>query len=497
MENNSSSTGQNNSSNIDLASEFDKFQAMIGNTSQNTNNNNSIIIVTDEDENQETHEINNLLGAFDKAKKTSTISEEEALLLLDPNASQANTVNTNTSSNINNTINPINTNSNNNSQSTLNTETPQQIGTSILDNLENNNTNQTQSQNPSEIENANTTNNPNTESIRAQIADSQIANNIVAAAKPNKAWNQRFVIFGVCAAIIIGSIVFHSNSVAKPSPATVNDLAHALPSETSPRAADPGLHSYELGRPDEKLPSNKPKQQEDIPKLIIPSEVPVAPVATPTPAPSPTPVVAKDEPEEPEDFNIKFRAANRLAAQSLIPKDDTKQIKEEKSPLEGLRVPMQLVEPLRSGIPTKVSAVVIADVTDSLGNVVVPKGSRAQIPFLPFEVQGRVTNDISSNTVIVLPNNQKLTIKGTVKGTDGFAGLSGKVKKQNKGNLLARTGKVLGRIGARVVGVETGGIGGFVIEDSINQSINTSLPFIPTDRVVEVMAGTPFTFNIN
>lgn len=489
--------GNLDTKNQNLHDEVNKLETMMGGNAipnaANAINSNPIMILSDEEEEEE-NGIDILVGAFDKQKKTSTISEEEALLLLDPNASQVNG-NATTANNTNNNNSSIV--SSNNNQPIESPENQQQAPSSGLDSL---NSNTTQTQNLGEIANPNdpnALNNGNTEPITAQIADSQIANNMMAAIKPNKAWNQRFVVAGIVFAIIVGSIVFHSNSVAKPSPATVNDLAHALPAESSPRSADPGLHSYELGRPDEKLPSNKPKQ-EDMPKLVIPSEVPPAPTNKAIPVSTSTPVaVPTDEDEEPEDFNIKFRAANRLAAQNLIPKDEAKQVKEDKSPLEGLRVPMQLTDPLRSGIPTKVSAVVIADVTDSLGNTVIPKGSRAQIPFLAFEVQGRVTNDIGSNAVIVLPNNQKLTIKGTVKGTDGFAGLSGKVKKQNKGNILARTGKTIGRIGARIVGVETGGVGGFVIEDSINQSINTSLPFIPNDRVVEVMAGTPFTFNIN
>jgi hypothetical protein len=211
----------------------------------------------------------------------------------------------------------------------------------------------------------------------------------------------------------------------------------------------------------------------------------------------PTPSPIKEVEPEPEDFSIKFRAANKLAAESLIEKNTAKEVKEEPSPLEGLRLPMQLIEPLRSGIPTTVSAVVIADVKDATGKTIVPKGSRAQLPFLSFEVQGRVSNDISSNSIIVLPNNQKLVIKGTVKGTDGFAGLKGKVRQQSKGNILARTGRAVGRVGARIIGIQTGGVGGFVVEDAINESVNTSLPFIPSERVVEVMAGTPFTFNVN
>jgi hypothetical protein len=486
MEN--TNTVNNTNSSNPIEEEMQQLELMMGsgvnttNTLSNASNNtnSSIMILSDEDEEQQ-EDVDNLIGAFDKAKKPFVLSEEEALLLVDPNNSHISS-----NSNSNNNSHTNNENSNSITPSNPNDNLVSLNNTTAQD------TQFRQVNSPSDPT-INTDNTPITENL----ASSEIANNVGATIKPEGAWNKRLVVIGACFLIIVASLVFHNNSVAKPSPATSNELAHSLPpSEVTPRIADPGLHSYELGKPDGRLPNNRAKQEEPMPKLTIPAEVPPAPTNQPTPVATVSPT--KDEPEdEPEDFTIKFRAANKLAAQSLIPKNDPKQAKEEKSPLEGLRIPMQLVDPLRSGIPTKVSAVVIADVTDSLGNTVIPKGSRAQIPFLPFEVQGRVTNDINSNTVIVLPNNQKLTIKGTVKGTDGFAGLSGKVKKQSKGNILARTGKTIGRIGARIVGVETGGIGGVIIEDSINQSVNTSLPFIPSDRVVEIMAGTPFTFNVN
>lgn len=470
-------TNNTNSSNP-IDEQMQKLQFVMGsganttNTLSNTNNNtnSSIMIVNDEDEEQQ-EDVDNLIGAFDKAKKPFVLSEEEALLLVDPNS---HNVSSNTSNTNNENSNNIASSDPNNNLASLNNATTQDSPSDPPINVD-------------------------TTPITENLASSEIANNLGATIKPEGAYNKRLVVVGACFLIILASLVFHNNSVAKPSPATSNELAHSLPpSEVSPRMADPGLHSYELGKPDGRLPNNRAKQEEPMPKLTIPAEVPPAPTNQPTPSSTPIVTVAptKDETEdEPEDFTIKFRAANKLAAQSLV--QPTKTTTEEKNVLEGLRIPMQLVDPLRSGIPTSVSAVVIADVTDATGKIVIPKGSRAQIPFLAFEVQGRVTNDINSNAVFVLPNNKKISVKGTVKGTDGFAGLRGKLKKESKGNLLARTGKTIGRIGARIVGIETGGIGGVIIEDSINQSVNTSLPFIPSDRVVEITAGTPFTFNVN
>ncbi len=494
--------------NNNLAGEMANLQAMIGgsnssnsssgstgltksNSSSSVNNsnagfdNNSVVVLTDEDDQDEQDKFNELVGSFDQPKKSTNLTEED-VLLADPNLVPQNN-NTQNNANSANSANNINAPGANN----IPANDPSQfagndpLGTNGVSSGVNSSNSNTGVGNNLPINNN---------------ANLPAGNNLAASVMPKGNWNQRFVVIGVCTGILLLTIIFHNTS-GKTNPKTNSDeIARALPPpEANPRMADSSLHTYELGLPDGKLPSNKPIKVEDpLPPLTIPSEVAPAPIVKNEPTPTPVVTLKPEIIEEPEDFSIKFRAANKLAAENLLDKNKDKQeAKEAASVLEGLRIPMQLIEPLRSGIPTNVSAVVIADVKDGVGNTVVPKGSRVQIPFLAFEVQGRVSNDIGGNTVIVLPNNKKIAVKGTVKGTDGFAGLKGKVKQQSKGNLLARTGRAIGRIGARVISVETGGVGGFIIEDTINQSVNTSLPFIPTERVVEVMAGTPFTFNIN
>lgn len=486
---NSNLTNSSNSSpsHINLSGEFSSLEQMMYGSNSNSNNNNSGFdnnpIVVSDDEDDENDRLNELIGSYDQPKKKSSLSEND-VLLADPYL-------------VSQPLNNSNNNASNNENSGSSSLTPSIIPSSNP-NSANSNSNSANSGNDP---NNSSDPNPNV-GLPANLENPALpsGNNVIATAKPGGFWNQRFLVVGACIAVIIITAIFHNTS-GKTAPKTnSDDLTTILPApEASPRMADPGLRTYELGMPEGKLPTNKSsKRQEELPEIVIPKEVTPAPVPktepTPLPAPTPEPV------EEPEDFAIKFRAANKLAAQSLIDKSRDKgkeEAKETASVLEGLRIPMQLIEPLRSGIPTNVSAVVIADVKDGSGNTVVPKGSRVQIPFLAFEVQGRVTNDISANSVIVLANNKKLALKGIVKGVDGFAGLKGKVKQQSKGNLLARTGKAIGKVGARVIGVQTGGIGGFVVEDTINESINTSLPFVSNQRIVEVMAGTPFTFNVN
>src|SRR5207237_5210040 len=71
--------------------------------------------------------------------------------------------------------------------------------------------------------------------------------------------------------------------------------------------------------------------------------------------------------------------------------------------LEGLCISMVTTEPFRSGIAANITAQVLEDVKDTQGRVVVPAGSTCKVPFLPFEVGGRVTNDSSARAIITLP----------------------------------------------------------------------------------------------
>lgn len=514
MENNSLPNPNNNTNNSNVASEIANLQAMMGgstNSNPSVNNNgaefdnSSVVITTDEDEDEKEERFNELVGTFDQPKKTTNLSEDE-LLLADPNlVPKSSTSNTN---NINNGNSPNNVAGANNANN--GNEVPQSVASGVTENNP-----QAQATNP--VIESGLMASGNAVNASSGVASSDVnsgvglpnnllnnqmpaGNNVLATVKPKGNWNQRIVVFSVCAGILLLTVIFHNTSGKTNPKGNGDEIARTLPPpEASPRMADSNLRTYELGMPDGKLPSGKRiKEEEPLPQITIPKEVPPAPVVKNEPTPKPIAPPKVEEIEEPEDFAIKFRAANKLAAESLVDKDNNKkEAKEAASILEGLRIPMQLIEPLRSGIPTNVSAVVIADVKDGEGSTVVPKGSRVQIPFLAFEVQGRVSNDIGGNTIIVLPNNKKLAVKGTVKGTDGFAGLKGKVKQQSKGNILARTSKAITRVGARVIGLQTGGVGGFVIEDTINQSVNTSLPFVSNERVVEVMAGTPFTFNVN
>lgn len=159
----------------------------------------------------------------------------------------------------------------------------------------------------------------------------------------------------------------------------------------------------------------------------------------------------------------------------------------------GLRLQLMLLEPVRSGISTSVTARVVADVRDARGQRIVPAGSTAVIPFLPQEVNGRVVNDRAGEGFIILPDGAQLALRGTVKGADGFAGLTGRVRRTGGRSALRRVGGALARAGSSVVGSQTG-ISAYEVEDVIGA--NGGAYTAPSERVVEVPAGARFSFTV-
>ena len=241
---------------------------------------------------------------------------------------------------------------------------------------------------------------------------------------------------------------------------------------------------------------------EPVTTKYFPEERPIDPALPtvtipPVVAPAVVEAVKSEKPveaEESKEFGIELRAGTQAALKTINPsKQETNENGAEVS-LDGLSIPMILLEPFRSGISTLVKAQVTADVINSKGEIVIRANSRVQVPFERFEIDGRVMNDSDQPAQLFLPNGKKLNIKGTVKGLDGFAGIKGKVRKLSKGNVFARMGKTVGRVGARVVGVTTGGFAGRGLEDTINESVDQNTGFIPTGRIVEVLPGTRFTF---
>jgi hypothetical protein len=152
----------------------------------------------------------------------------------------------------------------------------------------------------------------------------------------------------------------------------------------------------------------------------------------------------------------------------------------------GTRIILELNDPVRSGIETSVQAKSLAAVRDTGGNVIIPIGSTFEITFNPQEVNGRVF----AQEVIkwVSPNGDVYALKGSVKGGDGFEGITGKIVKQNGKGV---GGKIIGglkRVGGTIIQQVPGGseVNSVLNEDMYGNSDRYSY----SNRIVEIAAGT-------
>lgn len=158
--------------------------------------------------------------------------------------------------------------------------------------------------------------------------------------------------------------------------------------------------------------------------------------------------------------------------------------------MPGTKIQMALNEPFRSGIETKVQAICLNNVKGVDGKVIIPSNTIFEFTFRPEEVSGRV---LARNVArVYLPDGQIGEVAGIVKGADGYAGLTGKITKQNDRGL---GGKILGGL-ARVTAGRIGQIGevGSDVENEINNTgvTDRDANISRSSRVVEIVKGTRF-----
>ena len=159
------------------------------------------------------------------------------------------------------------------------------------------------------------------------------------------------------------------------------------------------------------------------------------------------------------------------------------------------RIELSLNEPLRSGIATSVESRVLTDVRDAQGKVVIPAGSTAVLPFLAYEVNGRMISNGSESALFITPAGQQINLRGTVKGPDGFVGLTGKVKKIGGRSTAGRILSGIARAGTRTAADAVGDVSSEA-ENEINRaSYDYRHPqFERSSRIIEVASGTRFLF---
>lgn len=162
--------------------------------------------------------------------------------------------------------------------------------------------------------------------------------------------------------------------------------------------------------------------------------------------------------------------------------------------LPGSKIEMSLDEPFRSGIESKVQATSLNNIKGTDGRIIVPANSKFELSFRPEEIQGRV---LARPVIrIFLPNGSIGEMIGMVKGKDGYAGIGGKVTKQDGKGL---SGSIIGgiaRVGSRMLG-GAGVIGSEVGNEIQNSEISSQdTQIYRSNRVVEVGGGTRFVIFI-
>jgi hypothetical protein len=159
----------------------------------------------------------------------------------------------------------------------------------------------------------------------------------------------------------------------------------------------------------------------------------------------------------------------------------------------GTRIPLRLLEPLVTGAAAPAAAVVLEDVLTESGEVLIPKGTRAEIPFMGYDANGRIPNNRAQPALFLVTDVPGgLSAKGGVKGADGRAGLSGTVTQERPGFLKRMLG-ASARVGtAAVGGLGPGDVTGEVERAAGLDSVATISP--AGRRVCEVPKGAPFVF---
>jgi hypothetical protein len=316
--------------------------------------------------------------------------------------------------------------------------------------------------------------------------------------KPTRHVNRRLLLATVAVIAVIGIIIFGSSSKQKPKPGDPGQSARSAREldGAPPRQFSAGGEGT-LGSP------ALPYQQAAPPPQAAPSPQP-SPTVQATPPP---PVEARDD----DDFGLTLTEGDRAEKLAAKQEDQADQralregtvptaaqastTKEQPSPVpKGTKMQMRLVDPVRSGVATTVRAEVLQDVQDANGKVVLPKDSTTGIPFLAYEVNGRLLSDARQPISFVTPSGETVTLpKATVKGPDGFSGITGKVTRVGGRSTAGRALGAVANTAVRLAGREAANYSPDASSEIYQESYQYNNPYFDrSSRIVEVQANTKF-----
>lgn len=162
----------------------------------------------------------------------------------------------------------------------------------------------------------------------------------------------------------------------------------------------------------------------------------------------------------------------------------------------GTIIPLMLMQPFRNDIPTTVKCQITADIK-SKGELLIPAGSIAFVPFSPFRNDKRVFNQVDRPATISISEDQEIQLSGNAVDKSGGIGIEGKLIKRGDANIGKRIGRTMARVLTFGAAGAAGGVGGAVIAEAGSSAIDGSYAYTaPTDSYVEVPLGTTFFFNV-
>lgn len=332
-------------------------------------------------------------------------------------------------------------------------------------------------------------------------------------------------VIGVAVILVVGVLVVWGTQENTNKGSANNKVAIIKPIQVEKSNLKNTLNSPSMGeRPDQGRMLPPPEVVEPPPPVII------APPPEPPPLGAGQPVIINNTEAPPRQYSFQMRRGNmvmqkweqeqknelaNLQARNNKPTNN-EQVNNIKIP-RGTVIPMMMIQPFRNDLPGVVKCQVMVDVKTAKGQVLIPAGSIASVPFSPFRNDKRVFNRVDTPTIISVSTNSnsanaasptnadgvvneanEIQLFGTAMDRKGFVGLEGKVRKTGDASVIKRVGRTMARALTFGAASSVGGATGVVVSEGGNSAIDST--YFYTDRTgtfVELPLGTMFFFNVN
>ena len=125
----------------------------------------------------------------------------------------------------------------------------------------------------------------------------------------------------------------------------------------------------------------------------------------------------------PVEYVEKSGAQHEIPSEAKVPSTNRTVLPVAKLRRAGTRIPLELVDTLRSDANITGAARVTANVLDQDGQVLIPAGTTITIPFLGVHSTQRMVSAPLVNAHVILTNGKRVAIKGEVQDARGFRGI--------------------------------------------------------------------------